>query len=61
MGLMDDAQKWVQEGEQLAKEHPDQVKEGIEKVEQVLEGQTGGRFDSQIEQAGDKAEGFLNN
>lgn len=61
MGLMDDAQQWVQEGEQLAKQHPDQVKEGLEKVEQALEQQTGGQYNSQIEAAGDKAEGFLGN
>lgn len=61
MGLMDEAQQWAQEGEQLAKEHPDQAKEAIQQVEQTLESQTGGEFNSQIESAGNQAEGFLGN
>ena len=51
-GMEDEAKK-------LAGEHPDMANKGIEDAGQAAEGKTGGKFDSQIEQGEQKAEGFL--
>ena len=50
MGLLD-AFKKVQK---VAQEHPDQVSQGIHKLEDAVEHKTGGKFDSQIEAGGQK-------
>lgn len=47
------------EAKKLAGEHPDAANKGIEEAGQVADEKTGGRFDSQIEQGEQKAEGFL--
>jgi MT0933-like antitoxin protein len=47
------------EAKNLASEHPDVANKGIEEAGQVAGEKTGGRFDSQIEQGEQKAEGFL--
>lgn len=46
----------LQKAEQLAKDHPQQADEAIQKGEQFAEGQTGHRFDQQIGAAGDQVE-----
>ena len=51
-GMADDAKK-------LASEHPDVANKGIEEAGPAAGEKTGGRFDSQIEQAEQKAEEFL--
>lgn len=43
----------------LASEHPDQAKSLIEKGEELIEKQTGHKFDSQIEKGSEAAEKFL--
>ena len=47
------------EAKNLASEHPDVANKGLEEAGQVAGEKTGGRFDSQIEQGEQKAEGFL--
>ena len=56
---MPDWGKLVGKAKQLAAKHPDQVSKGVDKVQDVAEQKTGGKYDSLIEQAGDRAEGFL--
>lgn len=51
--------KLVDKAKQLAGKHPDQVNKGVDKVEQAAEQKTGGKFDSQIQEGGDRAEGYL--
>lgn len=46
----------LQKAEQLAKDHPQQADEAIQKGEQFAEGQTGHRFDQQIGAAGDQVQ-----
>lgn len=43
----------------LASEHPEQAKSLIEKGEQLVQEQTGHKFDDKIEKGGDAAEKFL--
>jgi hypothetical protein len=47
------------EAKKLASEHPDVANKGIEDAGKVAEDKTGGRYDSQIEQGEQKAEGYL--
>ena len=51
--------KLVDKVKQLAGKHPDQVSKGVDKAEQVADEKTGGKYGSQIREAGDRAEGFL--
>jgi MT0933-like antitoxin protein len=43
----------------LAGQHPDQVHEGLEKVEELADNKLGDKFSGQVEQAGNAIEGFL--
>jgi hypothetical protein len=43
----------------LAGQHPDQVHEGLEKVEELADHKLGDKFSGQVEQAGNALEGFL--
>jgi MT0933-like antitoxin protein len=45
--------------EELAQEHPDQVKQGIEKAGQVADEKTGGQHTDQIDKAEQEAEKHL--
>jgi VIT1/CCC1 family predicted Fe2+/Mn2+ transporter len=45
--------------EELAKEHPDQVKQGMEKAGQVADEKTGGQYTDQIDKAEQAAEDHL--
>jgi hypothetical protein len=47
------------EAKKLASEHPDIANKGIEEAGTAAGEKTGGRFDSQIDQGEQKAEGFL--
>ena len=47
MGLFDEIKD---KAEELAKEHPDQVNEGLEKAGEFLNEKTGDKFGDQIEQ-----------
>lgn len=44
---------------QMAGQHPDQVSKGIDKVEDLADQKTGGKYDSQIHKGGDAAENYL--
>jgi hypothetical protein len=50
---------FMDEAKNLASEHSDLVDKGLDEVEQEAENKTGGRFDSQIQDAEQQAEGFL--
>jgi antitoxin protein of toxin-antitoxin system len=56
---MPDFSEMEDEAKKLAGEHPDMANKGIEEAGKVAGDQTGGKFDSQIEQGEQKAEGFL--
>jgi hypothetical protein len=60
MSFLDDAKEALDKAEEFAKEHPDQIKAGLDKAKGVISEQTGGKYDSQINAAAEKAEGFLN-
>jgi hypothetical protein len=49
----------IEKVKKLAGKHPDQVNKGMDKAEQAADQKTGGKYDSQIQQAGDRAEGYL--
>lgn len=51
--------KLIDKAKQLAGKHPDQVNKGVSKAEQVASEKTGGKYDSQIQEGGDRAEGYL--
>lgn len=56
---MVDFDKLVQEGEQLAQEHPEQAREAVDKIENVVDEKTGGKFNDQVSQGGDFLENKL--
>lgn len=43
----------------LAGKHPDQVDKGVGKAEHLADEKTGGKHDSQVQQAGDRTEDYL--
>ena len=49
----------VGKAKKLAKEHPDQVKQGVEKAGQVADEKTGGQHADQIDKAEQAVEGRL--
>ncbi len=55
MGFLDDAKDALGKVEELAKEHPDQIKDGLDKAKDLISDKTGGKFDSQIDSAAAKA------
>ena len=59
MGLFDNAKDLLGKAEELAAEHADQVKEGIDKAEEFADKQTGGKYTEQIDSAGEKAENYV--
>jgi len=61
MGLFEDAENLMGEGERLAREHPDQVNTGVTDAEKWLDGRTGDKYDSEIQSLGDEAEKRLEN
>lgn len=50
---------WMDKAKDLAGEHAEVVDKGLEQAEQMAKDKTGGKFDSQIESAGDQAENYL--
>ena len=50
---------WMDEAKNLADQHSDLANKGLDEAEQVAEDKTGGHFDSQIQDAEQKAEGDL--
>ena len=59
MGFLDDAKKLAEQAQDLAAEHSDEVKQGLDKVEDLADQATGGRFSDQIDSVGDSAAGFV--
>lgn len=60
MGIMDDIAKVAHKAQDLAAQHPDQVKQALDRAEEMLDKNTGGKHTGQIHSAGDKAEAYLN-
>ncbi len=60
MSFLDDAKDALGKAEEFAKEHPDQIKAGLDKAKGLISDQTGGKYDEQISKATDKAEEYLN-
>ena len=56
---MPDFSEFADEAKNLAGEHPDVADKAVEEAGQLADDKTGGRFDSQVEQGEQKAEGFL--
>ncbi len=54
MGLLDDA-------ENLAGEHPDQVQNVTQDAEKVVDEKTGGKFDSEVKSGGNKLDQVIEN
>jgi hypothetical protein len=54
MGFMDDAKDALGKVEDLAQEHSEQVKDGLEKAKDVISEKTGGKYDDKIDAAADK-------
>ena len=50
---------FMDEAKNLAGEHGDLVDKGLDEVEQEAENKTGGKFDSQIQDSDQQAEGLL--
>ena len=50
---------FMDEAKNLASEHSDLVDKGLDQAEQEAENKTGGRFNSQLQEGEDKAEGYL--
>lgn len=51
--------KLVDKAKQLAGKHPDQVNKGVSQAEHVADEKTGGKYDTQVQQGGDRVEGYL--
>lgn len=56
---MPDFGELINKAKQMAGEHPDQVVTGVEKLEEFVGKETGGKFEGQIESAGHMIENFL--
>jgi hypothetical protein len=56
---MPDFEELIEKAKDLAGKHPDQVRNGVEKAEELAEKKLGKQFGGQVEQAGNLIEGFL--
>lgn len=59
MGFMDQLKSMFGGAKKAASAHPDQVRQGMDKAEQAVNQQTGGKYGDQITKAGDAAEKAL--
>jgi hypothetical protein len=50
MGIFDNVEGLVGQVQKLAAEHPDQVKDALDKAEGLIDDKTGHRFSGQLEQ-----------
>jgi MT0933-like antitoxin protein len=50
---------FMDEAKNLADDHSDMVDKGLDQAEQEADNKTGGKFDSEIQDADKQAEGFL--
>jgi hypothetical protein len=56
---MPDFSKLLDKAKHLAGMHPEQVNKGVDQAEHVADEKTGGKHSSQVQEAGDRAEGYL--
>lgn len=56
---MPDFSKLLDKAKQLAGKHPDQANKGVDQAEHVADEKTGGKHTSQVQEAGDRAEGYM--
>jgi len=56
---MPDFKSLIDKAKELMGKHPDQVHSGVQKGEDVANQKTGGKYDDKVDQAGDKAEGYM--
>ena len=56
---MPDFSKLLDRAKKLAGMHPDQVNKGVDQAEHVADEKTGGKHSSQVQEAGDRAEGYM--
>lgn len=47
---------FMDKAKDMAGEHPDQARQGIDKVEDAVDAKTGGKFAGQVDKGGDMAE-----
>lgn len=59
MGMFDEAKKLVEQAQELGAAHQDQVTQGVDKAEDLIDERTGGKYTSAIDGAGKRAEDFL--
>lgn len=59
MNLKDGLGRLTRKAQDLAGKHPDQVKQAIDKAENLIDQRTGHKHSDQIHSAGAKAEDFL--
>ncbi len=59
MGLFDEVKDMAAAAEKAAAEHPDQVKQALGKLTDVIDEQTGGSHHDQIAKASQKAEEYI--
>ena len=59
MGMFDEVKKLAEQAQELGAEHQDQVKQGIDKAENLIDERTGGKYTAGIDGAGQRAEDFL--
>jgi hypothetical protein len=55
LSFLDKAKDALEKVEDLAKDNPDKVEAGIDKAKDLISDKTGGKFDSQIDAAAEKA------
>jgi hypothetical protein len=59
MGFLDKAKDLAAKAEELAGEHADQVKQGIDKAADLADKATGGKYSDQIDKAGNQATDYV--
>lgn len=59
MGFLDNVKGLVDKGKELAAEHPDKVNQAIEKVGDLADDKTGGKFSGQVDAAENAAKNAL--
>jgi hypothetical protein len=59
MGIFDELKNLVGEAEDMAKQHPDQVKAALAKAEVVIDEKTGHKYTSQLQEGVAKASEFV--
>jgi hypothetical protein len=59
MGFLDNVKDLVDKGKELAAEHPDTVNQAIEKVGDLADDKTGGKFSGQVDAAENAAKNAL--